>query len=379
MNEFEFEIGKVYIDKGSPNDPRDEFLRHIKGPLQKGIGMMGGIRVLRCVPASGANKMACIIMVSNAQRKPSGLDNPWQDDVDLVNGKILYWGDAKWHPTKRLNDFKGNKILEGIFQEQTRDRRDSIPILFFQKPAVGFVKFCGLCVMDGCRIERFLHDEIPVPNYRFQFKILDLDKLKLDWIHERARYLTDKKAPDVWMKWIKTGKIVEYKVWRTRIKSKNQQQPTTREDKEVLNKLGTLFSPREFEFAIEDILKHGAEIEGIEMTRMTADGGFDFEGTVSLPAFDHQIAFLGEVKKWGNPIGPKEISRLAARLRKGQFGVFITTSYFTKQAQEETYQDDYPIKLIPGSELVKLMKKRGIVKKGGNLERNWIQLIKGRS
>lgn len=93
-------------------------------------------------------------------------------------------------------------------------------------------------------------------------------------------------------------------------------------------------------------------------------------------AFDHHIDFLGEVKKWEGPVGPAEISRLAAKLGRGQFGVFITTSYFTKQSQEELYEDGYPIKLISGSDLVNLLKRRGTFYKSGELNKEWIDQIK---
>lgn len=246
----EYEIGLDYVDKASPSNPEDQFLRWIKGELRTGIGMMGGIRVLKCIPKLGKEKLATIILVSNIKRKPSGLDNPWQDMVDLVNGRIQYWGDAKAHPTRRLNDFRGNNLLISMFQAQQINREGSAPILFFQKPAKGWVRFCGLCVLDEVKIEKFLHDDVPIPNYRFQLRILDLDKLNLNWIQERARFATNKEAPDVWLQWIKTGKIINYKVWRKDIRSREEQLPKSNADKKILSNLKKSFNPREFEIAI---------------------------------------------------------------------------------------------------------------------------------
>ena len=38
-----------------------------------------------------------------------------EDIVDLLNAEILYWGDAKAHTTKLLDDFTGNAVLRQVF------------------------------------------------------------------------------------------------------------------------------------------------------------------------------------------------------------------------------------------------------------------------
>ena len=56
------------------------------------------------------------------------------------------------------------------------------------------------------------------------------------------------------------------------------------------------------------------------------------------------------------PVNPNDISRLVARLSRQEFGIFVTTSYFTDQAQKEVIQDAYPVHLISGVDLVYMLK-----------------------
>ena len=38
-----------------------------------------------------------------------------EDIVDLSNAEILYWGDAKMHTAKRVDDFTGNVVIRKVF------------------------------------------------------------------------------------------------------------------------------------------------------------------------------------------------------------------------------------------------------------------------
>ena len=58
---------------------------------------------------------------------------------------------------------------------------------------------------------------------------------------------------------------------------------------------------------------------------------------------------------------PGDVSRLVARLRRGEYGLFVTTSYYTRQAQEEVLADGYPVKLFAAVDLVRMMKELKLV------------------
>jgi len=102
-------------------------------------------------------------------------------------------------------------------------------------------------------------------------------------------------------------------------------------------------------------------VHRIDQTRLSRDGGFDFHGVMTLPApLHYEISFRGEVKRHKASIGPKDVSRLVARLGRGEYGLFVTTSYYTTQAQEEVLQDAYPTRLFAGRDVVNIMRTLGI-------------------
>jgi hypothetical protein len=110
---MKYQLGKFYVDKGSRNHPEDQFLRWIN---LDGSGMLNspGIRPLGYTSTLSGNQMpAYLILVTH--EKTGGQLNPWDDVVDLSNSEILYWGDAKSHKSKVVDDFKGNFVLRRIY------------------------------------------------------------------------------------------------------------------------------------------------------------------------------------------------------------------------------------------------------------------------
>ena len=135
----------------------------------------------------------------------------------------------------------------------------------------------------------------------------------------------------------------------------SQLPPVGSGDARVLSQLTSL-TPTGFEAAVVSIFRELDEVRhNITRTRPTADGGFDFVGTFTLPPpIQYEIPFLGEAKRYARStaVGPKDVSRLVARLARGQYGIFVTTSYYTKQTQEEVLEDRYPTTLVAGADLV---------------------------
>lgn len=52
-------------------------------------------------------------------------------------------------------------------------------------------------------------------------------------------------------------------------------------------------------------------------------------------------------------ISGRDLARVAARLRRGWFGAFVTTGVFSEAVQSEVYSDQYPILLINGSQVAR--------------------------
>ena len=82
------------------------------------------------------------------------------------------------------------------------------------------------------------------------------------------------------------------------------------------------------------------------------------------------------VKKWDikRNVSPKDVSRLVARLKRGEYGIFVTTSTFSKQTQEEVLIDGYPIKLISGIDLVNMFKHLNLIT-DNSIKNYWVKNI----
>jgi len=162
------------------------------------------------------------------------------------------------------------------------------------------------------------------------------------------------------------------------VRPKEEQLPNRdTSDEKILKKL-TELQPYQFEGLVVELFKQLSSItHKIEGTKPVADSGFDFFGEFRLPRpFNYSIRFLGEVKKFDkvNAVNPKDVSRLVARLDRGQYGIFVTTSYFTPQAQKEVLSLNYPVKLISGIDLIDFMKELKIISNGA-LNDDWIKSV----
>lgn len=351
-----YQVGKEYRDKGSPYKDDDQFLKWFKGPLEKTIANNGGIRRLKSHSAPNKGEITCIVVVSNPKRNHSRQDNPWEDRIDLENGRIEYWGDAKVDEEKKYDEFTGNKLLERVYREGTIEgKKDNVPpILFFEKPRRGYVKFMGLAVIENIEVKRFLQDDQPVSNYLFDLAILDEDRVPVEWIHERTAEDSDRKAPESWKKWVDGGSIDRYSIYRREIRSRSEQLPIDGQ-RELIEEVNAKFSGREFEFLLEELLNDFGKFKDVEVTPKSRDRGFDLEGRVKVSEIDFSVPFRAEAKKWkSGHIDPKDVSRLASRLERGQFGIFFTTTHFSRQAQEETHST-YPVRLVSGRDLASML------------------------
>jgi len=74
-----------------------------------------------------------------------------------------------------------------------------------------------------------------------------------------------------------------------------------------------------------------------------------------------------------NSVGVKETSRLISRLRHRQFGVLITTSYVHIQAYNEIVDDEHPIIIVAGRDIVEILRRAGI--QGPDATIAWISLL----
>lgn len=368
-----FKLGHTYIDDIANSREKDQFVKWIPG--------MGNSKGIRPVKYKNITTEVPAFIVLLTRQSDHRHFNPWDDIVDYLAGSIYYWGDAKFNERKSYNEFEGNKVLLKSF-EQHLDGNYSIvpPILHFSKTEKGKVTFNGLCVIEKLSVTYYEDQGKPIKNYRCELVILDEENISMEWLNSRANAdkIADinKKSPKVWTDYIK-GRVRRVEVFKKEIKSKQLQLPINKNELQILKSLCSLTAVQ-FEAAIVEIFRELPLVHhNITRTRLCKDGGFDFLGEFSLPfPIGYKIKFLGEAKKYDldNSVGPDKVSRLVARLGRGEYGIFVTTSYYTKQAQEEALKDAYPIKLYSGIDIINFLRELRLIY-NGKIKQEWLDVI----
>ena len=174
-------------------------------------------RTLEEFVTSGANRSgtpAALVFVSN-DAGISQHEDPWEDTLSVNAGYVSYWGDAK--ADQMYDDSPQNRKIKDSFDRAASGRREEVPpVLVFRKPESGVVEFCGLCVPDHFEVRSYQDDSgVQIPNYLFHFTILNTEAVPASWLHERARANDDSNAPDVWMRWIRSGGVAQWSTGET--------------------------------------------------------------------------------------------------------------------------------------------------------------------
>jgi restriction system protein len=94
--------------------------------------------------------------------------------------------------------------------------------------------------------------------------------------------------------------------------------------------------------------------EAAQAVGRSGDEGID--GIINEDRLGLDIVYI-QAKRWGNPVGRPDLQRFVGALegKRAHKGVFITTSTFTKEAQDYTSNTQMRIVLIDGHRLVDLM------------------------
>ena len=101
-----------------------------------------------------------------------------------------------------------------------------------------------------------------------------------------------------------------------------------------------------------------------EVTPLTGDGGIDGTLTITHPLGSKEVICV-QAKRWkdGNNVGRQEIQKFVGSMINTNKGIFVTTSKFTKGAEEyvELIMRNTEIILINGDRLVELMKEHDLI------------------
>jgi hypothetical protein len=345
-------------------------------PLNKlmSVGNLGGFRL-----RNGKNGNLFAVITS------TGAEAEWPDSLDPHTGIYTYFGDnrtpgAEMHQTKQ----RGNLLLKRAFElahgEDPESRR-RCPVFFifewagqardhiFRGMAIPGSEFLApgedlVAVWRTAKGERF-------QNYRAALTVLNEGLISGSWIRksiEAGEFLVeDIEAPASYVKWIKTGKIQPLTAEKIGIRSASEQMPRNSAQEKILqvilDECGQ--EPSTFELLAAEIWKMScpAPVQ-YELTPRFKDGGRDALGHMRIgPSSDSLgLSFALEAKLYspGNTVGVKEVSRLISRIKHREFGVFVTTSIVHSQAYKEIREDQHPIVVISGRDIVDILSANGI-------------------
>lgn len=115
--------------------------------------------------------------------------------------------------------------------------------------------------------------------------------------------------------------------------------------------------PARFEQLVIDVLMtmgYGCGESAGQNVGQSGDGGID--GIINEDPLGLETIYL-QAKRWVNPVGRPDIQKFSGALagRRARKGVFITTSHFTREAQEYVTGLETRIILIDGPQLARLM------------------------
>lgn len=368
--------------------------------LESGINAVQHVKTLE-----GQRRPA--IAIRSSPWKAGSVETPWHDEFDLDHGHIRYFGDHKATTTGPLGSTRGNKaLLDAWSRHGSTDRDERLqaePLLVFagrteyvdgRRRDKGFIDFCGVALIE--RLEYVVQRD-PVtgrsfPNLALDLNVISLgrdDELDWSWIDDRRDPRLNasqvlERAPESWKRWIKEGRAalprIRRRVMSSRVRSREEQLPFAGSRYEdLLARTYRFFDGRKHSFeylasmvAGELLGEQGHTYTAGWLTRAGGDGGMDFVGRLDV-GIGHgkaPLVVLGQAKCVlpSSGVSPDQVARLVARLRRGWIGVYVTTGHFSKQAQVEIVDDEYPVMLVPGLKLVETIDRIVQQSFGGDLD-----------
>jgi hypothetical protein len=245
----------------------------------------------------------------------------------------------------------------------------------------GFWKFLGVGLVERAELVTQI-DRLnrPFVNYVFDCLLVDLSpeglNLSWDWIAARrdpTKSLEDALAlaPTTWRRWVEQGPIVKDKIRqefnRAALLTPTDQRPEVGTPAaDALNqvvmhykRIGPYQGVGEHRFeglASEiagSVLRSSGQYRPGWITKRAGDGGVDFVSRLDLGvgAGSLKLVVLGQAKciAGATPVtSGLDLARTVARLDRGWVGAFVTTGYFSDQAQREVVADRFPLLMLNG-------------------------------
>ena len=348
-----------------------------------------GIDSVKKIKAVDGERRPAILIASKPHRAGSDW-TPWHDELNPERGHVRYFGDNKADlGTDPLGPSGNRSIIEQfrLHNGSSRDERlRAAPLLFFESlvhegKAKGYWRFLGVGLVERAELVTQIDRRgRPFVNYAFDCMLVDLtaEGLGIAWEWIAARRDPSKSleeclllAPAAWRRWVDGGVAVKERVRQQMTRgttlSAAAQRPdagTPAEDalRHVVNhykRLGDFTGVGEHRFeglASEitgSVLSESGQYRPGWITKRAGDGGIDFVSRLDLGsgAGALKLVVLGQAKciAGAAPVtSGLDLARTVARLDRGWVGSFVTTGYFSDQAQREVVSDRFPLLMLNG-------------------------------
>ncbi|MEO8570240.1 MAG: restriction endonuclease [Chloroflexota bacterium] len=348
-----------------------------------------GIDSVRMIQGVHGPRRPAILIASKPHQAGSDW-TPWHDELDPERGHVRYYGDTKADSgTDAFGTFGNRSVLEQFLFHLGATRSDRLraaPLIFFESlihegKTKGYWRFLGVGLVERAElVTQIDRRNRPFINYVFDCLLVDLsaENLNLAWEWIAARRDPTKSleealaiAPAAWRRWVEQGPLVKEQVRqrmnRAVTQAASDQRPdagTPAEDalRHVVShykRLGPYEGVGEHRFeglASEiagSVLRSSGQYQPGWITKRAGDGGIDFVSRLDLGTGSSslKLVVLGQAKcvSGAAPVtSGLDLARTVARLDRGWVGAFVTTGYFSEQAQREVVADRFPLLMLNG-------------------------------
>jgi Restriction endonuclease AspBHI N-terminal/Restriction endonuclease len=340
-------------------------------------------------PLQGPHARVSVVCLRSSTHKVGSDITPWEDIHRPDLGYSRYFGDNKVKSGKAAHETLGNSRLLETFalhggDEQSRLRAP--PVLVFEAREKGQIVFHGVGVLTRAElvVQRDPASGGTFTNYRYDVILLDLaiedETLDWAWINARRDATVSAReslrlAPKAWKEWVRYGssaleRLQRQVLTRNVVDDEAQLPVAGSEEARVLQVVYDFYAGRKHRFEVvadfvtaEILRAQRISYQAGWITKGSGDGGLDFVGRVDLdpdggfPSSRQVLLGQAKCEALTRPTGGNHIARLAARLRRGWFGSYVTTSFFSAPVQKEVLVDKYPLLMVHGGRVAATLRQ----------------------
>lgn len=336
-------------------------------------------------PGQTFGRLPAFIFLSNPFKRGAE-ETPWVDIVQPDDGYCLYHGDNRRAGKLPLSSRGNAKFSE--LQQYYKDpdlRKYAPPILVFEQiehggTRKGYRRFCGF----GVPVRQSLATQKERSGEYFTNLVIEIALFRMEkenehfdwrWIDQRrdGSLSADsvlRAAPLSWKRWVGGGELVvetcRRLVARQTVVEPAQQRKTTPAEDSILSETYAYYDKDKhpFEglasFVAQRIL--GPQCRRGWVTKRSGDGGVDFVCRLDVGDPADRLSrtsavMLGQAKciSPDSSISGHDLARVVARLQRGWIGIYVTTGTYSRGAQLDLAQDRYPIVLVNGQRLARVI------------------------